>query len=357
MRHKISINLAILIWSNSRFGGAERRFARLADYLTTHYGNIEVTLYCLPATLVPLSVLGINPNKMKIIQVGFGVNSKLLSKLNKLLVVFQLILLICLNKHDHLFIASNPSLISYFLTRFSVVLPRVSVAMVDITYAQSSSWWDRYFAKQTLRKVYSVDCLSEGVMAGFLKTIDVQDKEKIRVAPCSFTDYSKVKNSLNRDIDIVMVGRLVPYKGHDLLGKISGQLSQYEIHVCGSGLLRPSIPFAKIYEADDSFAILSRAKVSLSLQLFGNYPSQVVLESMASGCAIIATDTGETRKFLDESCAILIPYDADALASAIESLLSNPKKCYQLGQQARKKVLSEHTIERYADYFLNEVLA
>lgn len=350
-------SLAIVIWSGTRFGGAERRFSRLAAYLASHYSNIHVTLYCLPATLLPLKILGISPRTMNIVQIGAGRDSGLLGKLGKILALFRLIFLIRRARHDHLFIALSPGLISYLLTRFSALLPRVSVAMVDLTFSQHSTWLDRYFVKCTLRKVYSVDCLSEDVSMNFNECIDQRDKLKIRIAPCSFTDYAMVKAAMQRDIDLVMIGRFVPAKGHELLEKISDRLRQYQTHVCGSGTLQPNIPGAQIYESNDPFDVLSRAKISLSLQTLGNYPSQVVLESMASGCAIIATDTGETRKFLDESCAILIPYDADALASAIQSLLSNPEKCYLLGQAARKKVLSEHTVERYADYFVNEVLA
>jgi glycosyltransferase involved in cell wall biosynthesis len=351
------INLAILIWSGIRFGGAERRFIRLAAYLAAHFPNVHVTLYCLSATLVPLNLLKINPSPMKVVQFDSWFDSGILAKVSKLWVVFKIIVSLRRNKHDHIFVASNPDLIPYLLTRFSKLLPRISVAMVDPFHAEYSTLLDRYLAKQTLRKVYSVDCLSEGVMTGFTNSINNQDIKKIHIAPCSFTDFSKVVTAATRDIDVTLIGRFVPAKGHELLEKISGTLHQYNVHVCGSGPLKLIIPCAKIYEAKYPFDILSRTKISLSLQLFDNYPSQVVLESMASGCAIIATDTGATRKFLDESCAILIPYDANALASAIQSLLFNPEKCYQLGQAARKKVLSEHTVERYADYFVNEVIA
>ncbi len=65
-----SINLGILIWSGIRFGGAERRFARLAAYLATHSPNIQVTLYCLSVTIKPLSELGITTNTLNIVQLG-----------------------------------------------------------------------------------------------------------------------------------------------------------------------------------------------------------------------------------------------------------------------------------------------
>jgi glycosyltransferase involved in cell wall biosynthesis len=357
MKINSTINLGILIWSGQRFGGAERRFSRLAAYLASHFSNIRVTIYCPSATLVPLSFLGLCHDTLKIVHFDTQIDTGVSGKLCKLWVLLKIFISLYRNKHDHIFIASNPELIPYLLTRFSRFLPRISVAMVDPFFSRYSNWLDRYFANRTVRKVYSVDCLSEGVMTGFIKSIDKRDKVKIHISPCSFTDYSKVVTAVNRDIDVTLIGRLVPAKGHELLEKISALIQQYEVHICGSGPLQLNIPGAKIYECNDPFYILSRTKISLSLQLLDNYPSQVVLESMASGCAIIATDTGETRKFLDESCAILIPYDENALVLALKFLLSNPERCNQLGQAAKKKVLSEHTVERYADYFVNEVLA
>lgn len=354
---KPPIDLAILIWSGSRFGGAERRFSRLAAYLATQPEKAQITIYCLSITLVPLSYLGLNPKSLTIVPFDCNKSSGLLAKLDKLWALIKLIFTWRIRNHDHIFLASNPYLIPYIVTRFSLILPKISVAMVDPFHSRYSPRWERYLTKKTLDKVYSVDCLSDGVRAAFNMSVDERNKGKINIAPCSFTDYSKVLTSPIRDIDVALIGRFVPAKGHELLERIADSLSQYEIHVCGSGPLRLEIPGAKIYETDNPFEILSRAKISLSLQLLDNYPSQVVLESMASGCAIIATDTGETRKFLDESCAVLIPYRSDALLTAIHSLLSNPEECYRLGQAAKKRALTDHSIERYAEYFLASVLA
>jgi glycosyltransferase involved in cell wall biosynthesis len=350
-------NLAILLWSGDSFGGAERRFARLAAHLASHNPNTNVTIYCPEAALSPLNKIGVDKSKLKVFQLGVAPSTGLVGKIKKLIEVLKLPQIIKKAKHDHFFIASNPGLISFILTRFSSVLPKTSIALVDLTYAEHSFWLDRFFVRHTLDKIDAADCLSEGVLNGFLGSVNAQDRNKIRLAPCSFTDYSKVEESSERDIDIVLLGRFTPFKGHELIEKISEKIIPYELHICGSGPLMPNVPSARIYKSINPFAVLSRAKISLSLQQFGNYPSQVVLESMACGCAIIATDTGETRKFLDESCAILIPYDAAALIAAIELLLSNPKKCYDLGQAAKLKVLSEHTIERYADYFMQEIVS
>jgi glycosyltransferase involved in cell wall biosynthesis len=97
--------------------------------------------------------------------------------------------------------------------------------------------------------------------------------------------------------------------------------------------------------------VLARTKIFVSLQRYENYPSQSLLEAMASGCAVIATDVGDTRLLLDESCALLIPRDADALAAAIRSLLDDGPRRAALGEAARARVLKDHTVERFAVYF------
>jgi glycosyltransferase involved in cell wall biosynthesis len=93
------------------------------------------------------------------------------------------------------------------------------------------------------------------------------------------------------------------------------------------------------------------------LQRVNNYPSQSILEAIACGAAIIATDVGETRNFLDDDCAILINLDVDELILAIKKLLSDEELRLSLAENARKKVLGNHSIERYSNYFCEDILS
>ena len=77
---------------------------------------------------------------------------------------------------------------------------------------------------------------------------------------------------------------------------------------------------------------------------------------MACECAIIATDVGETRKILDDNCSILIPYKSEALRKSISYLISHGQEAIELGKRARERVLRDHTIERYLDYFKKEII-
>lgn len=55
--------------------------------------------------------------------------------------------------------------------------------------------------------------------------------------------------------------------------------------------------------------ILSQSKVFVSLQKHNNYPSQSLLEAMACGNAVVATDRGETRRLVTSDLGILIEED------------------------------------------------
>ena len=347
--------LALILWSDQMFGGAERRFLRLAFHLAkTH--KLNVTVFCFKHALTAIEALGLEAKYVSFCYLDFQDVSQSKGKFGKLLSLLLLPFKLRKGRYDHVFYATNPDVVTYYLSHFSSVLPPISVAMVDLTYRQNTTRSNRLCTRRTIHKAFSVDCLSPAVKDSYQGSFNDKDEHKIKIAPCSFTDFSKVKLAQERDIDVVLLGRFTRYKGHELLEPIVKELAGCNIHICGAGPLEINIPGAKIYQSSDPFDVLSRSKISLSLQQFGNYPSQVVLESMASGCVVVATDLGETRLFLDESCAILIDYDSTQLLSAIKLLLSDNKKRKRLSERAIEKVHREQSIERYALYFMNSVL-
>ncbi len=77
-----------------------------------------------------------------------------------------------------------------------------------------------------------------------------------------------------------------------------------------------------------------------------NYPVEaqplVLLEAMASGCAIITTDVGEIRTILSESEAVFIQDTSpDNLAMEITRLIQSPTDRIRLATQARKRFMRE----------------
>lgn len=85
--------------------------------------------------------------------------------------------------------------------------------------------------------------------------------------------------------------------------------------------------------------------------------SNAILEYMAAGRAIIATDVGANRNVLADSGVIVPPSDDMALSSAMIDLLSQPSKALQLGMMARRRVEQYYSrsamVDRFTRFFQN----
>ena len=98
---------------------------------------------------------------------------------------------------------------------------------------------------------------------------------------------------------------------------------------------------------------LQKSKIFISIQQKENYPSQSLLEAMACENAIIASDVGETRLLVTENEGILVKLDAEEIADAIIKLITNTKLIERLGKNGRIKATSNHTLEKFTEYFIN----
>jgi glycosyltransferase involved in cell wall biosynthesis len=94
---------------------------------------------------------------------------------------------------------------------------------------------------------------------------------------------------------------------------------------------------------------LNQSSIFVSLQAVENYPSQSLIEAMACGNAIVATDVGETWRLVDESNGLRVSPSAEAIAAAIIDLLQNPD-LFRLGSASRQRILQDYTPERFFNY-------
>jgi glycosyltransferase involved in cell wall biosynthesis len=190
-----------------------------------------------------------------------------------------------------------------------------------------------------------------------------RDALRFHDAPCSFIDYGPIHVGV-KNIDVVFLGRLEREKNPLLfvqaMAKVLPSYPEARAMILGYGREERAVRGA-VHAAglSDKIAVeyhsrpvemLSRARVFASLQPADNYGSQALLEAMACGCAIVASDVGQTREMVSPSEGRLVLLDADHIAGAVSALLDEPEAARRLGAAARDRVMREHTVERYAPY-------
>lgn len=188
------------------------------------------------------------------------------------------------------------------------------------------------------------------------------DSGKIQVAPCSFTDVTLCQPAPCKKKWVVFLGRFTETKNPFLLAQAIPRISaQVDAHFffLGEGHLQTQLEqlvqsldianYVTIRFEPNPTQILNQSSIFVSLQAEENYPSQSLLEAMACGNAIVATDVGETWRLVDRANGFRIPPTVDAVVDAIVSLLRDPLLS-QRGVVSRQRVLSEHTSERFFAY-------
>jgi glycosyltransferase involved in cell wall biosynthesis len=106
-----------------------------------------------------------------------------------------------------------------------------------------------------------------------------------------------------------------------------------------------AVLFAGSKSAQELVDLYSRCSVLVSPGLV-ECLSTVVLEGMACGCAVVATDVGGVREQLDsESGVIIPPANAVAISDAVCRLLRDPQKRARLGAKAAQVASSKFSVE------------
>ncbi len=149
----------------------------------------------------------------------------------------------------------------------------------------------------------------------------------------------------------VTVGRLVPYKGMDLIVQAMARLTALrrdaELHVIGDGPFRTTlealasesglssiVTFAGWVEHTKLQDHLRRAQAFVfpSLREFGG---GVVVEAMGSGLPPIVVDYGGPGELVTDECGIRLPMApreqlVSRLSESMESLLDDPDRCQRM---------------------------
>jgi glycosyltransferase involved in cell wall biosynthesis len=71
-----------------------------------------------------------------------------------------------------------------------------------------------------------------------------------------------------------------------------------------------------------------------------------VLEAMAHGLCVVATEVGGIPDLVDDECGVLVPVDdEDALVVALRSVIEDPEKRSRLGALALARVRAKFDVD------------
>jgi len=249
-----------------------------------------------------------------------------------------------------------------------------------IVYVNMDSWFSHltpnpeklWYLKYTLfnlahLKSDAIDFLSPFITEGLDKRKIPYLKTKMSITACSFTDYSKCFYSDKSQLKVVFASRLEVDKSPDKFTLTAAELAkkypEVQFIVAGKGRMsdeiQDTITKAKLPNLifkgfiENLPELLAQSSIFVSLQKENNYPSQSVLEAMACGNAIIATDVGDTRLFINDKNGWLISNSAEDLKDQLIACLDNKNEILEKGLYAFNYVREHFTIEKALDYYYN----
>ncbi len=219
-----------------------------------------------------------------------------------------------------------------------------------------------YFYRPVLRKfLHRADCIitaTEGHIesSAFLPEF----REKCRVIPypveiSGTQDFPAILTKQlikKKNLKLLFVGRLVYYKGVDVLIQAFRNVQGCELFLCGTGVLEPelrkmaenlSVHFLGNLSDADLKAAFADCDIFILPSVENSEAFGIVQqEAMLAGKPVINTNlpTGVPYVSLDQKTGLTVPpHDAAALAEAIRKLASSPELRKKYGENARKRVL------------------
>lgn len=236
-------------------------------------------------------------------------------------------------------------------------------AVLEAIGATQGSWHLETMVREAARRGVAVSCLSLPVQRSLARGMAPEIVRRLHVSPGSMVSLPDVRD-LPKQRVIAFAGWLDPVKNPflflDAIHLLSKRRRDFKAVLLSDGPLRRSVEeyvrgreLESIVDARPSRStadVLAEAMVFVTLQKLDNYPSQSLLDAMASGCAAVASDVGATHRLVTPDTGLLVPFDAGAIADALDAMLERPEQTLAMGRAARELVVREHSIERYAEY-------
>ncbi|MFI3240162.1 MAG: glycosyltransferase family 4 protein [Bacteroidales bacterium] len=348
----------LLVSPNPHFAGGIAKWGKhILKYYDMHGAN-SCCLYFLNATPFP-------PRAKKTL--AFRLYSGIV---NYLQVVIDYIKKIKLNDYDLIHITTSASislikdLIMLRIARKKGITSAIHFHFGRIPELYTKNNWEWKLISRVITKADKAIVIDESsfktlLNAGFKNIYNLPN-------PLSPEVVELIDKSVDIEVKprtITFVGQMLPTKGIFELIEVCSQIKNVKLNMYG--LLPEDIKREILKRVDKSSSqwlnlvgevdyntIPKRMKES-ELFVLPTYTEgfpNVILESMACGCPIIASAVGAIPEMLnidsDEPCGICVtPKDKVELKEKIEYLLDNPTIAKTLGSRARKRVVAEYSMD------------
>ena len=176
------------------------------------------------------------------------------------------------------------------------------------------------------------------------------------IVQSNWVPFETNETDINQRGKILFVGRLEKQKNIDKIFKIFNG-SSFELDIFGEGSLKEilekeSLGNINFYGKIPHEQLIKKYKnylfyISLSTHE-GN--SKTLLEAMAAGCVVIASDIPNNREFIvDNINGLLFDLENNDLMTLISDLLKDTEKLNKISNNAMKTIFDNYKIEKFID--------
>ena len=370
----------IFILISYSIGGAEKRYTNLFNFLSQKEQNeykllISRNLYDLLLEAGfnfyrtdHIFVLGI-----KISSVAMQGNPKrLIDRVSKIIIRFRCSIEFLLNKfiiiiQVHWFLhQEQPDILHGILRGVNILAGIRDSKVIKIgSYVHAREMIPEY-QRKALAAMDALDILVKPMRDMLIRNGFIS--ERLYVAPCSFTDYSrtyiakKKRNVLflarfieckHPEMFIDML-RFIPW--HTLYSAkfvMMGSGPMYEqVKELGQQYIKKNILEITGYIANP-IEYLAEGIIFVQTTDCEAHGTQSLLEAMACGNAVVTTDVLGIEEIVTPDVGFRVEHSPGAFAEKVNFLLNNFELAVRMGERARQRVICNQNIGNYAEYLEN----
>ena len=294
------MKIACYFNGKASFGGAERRIGRIMNGVAAKGITVEFVFTLFePLENVEEAYKRVIGDDCNIHFVGFNTGREVFNYVKK-------------SRFDIVFyVGAYRRMLPFF---FGAKTCNSRTALLQVSTGPSigmfNSLFERLEFELVARNSDYIDCLYPSTTSFFIKKYK---KQKVSTTPCPATDISTFYPKEKEKI-ITFISRWVKGKNVELFVESILSIEEvlykngYKVYLCGSSqngevernvknqlekAKHPEIFIIPGYINPEE--VLPMSEVFMSLQNINNYPSQSLLEAIACGCFIVASDQGDTR--------------------------------------------------------------